>query len=204
MPVIKFFYVTRKTEDGGAATDFYADKESCQLACDIEERAGRALPTNKPQSIELEFDDAGKLLTPDFTLAELRQRLVETALVQPEPVKLPEAPVTTDAFTRAARPAPEAPAASALPNITSLDGKVIAFAGKLSINRPRMKEYARTLGVRVAGSVTENTDIVVVGEDAGIKLERAQEQGTLIITEAQWLELAKKFENKPKPGGFGI
>jgi len=69
-----------------------------------------------------------------------------------------------------------------------------------------MKDYARTLGVRVAGSVTENTDILIVGEDAGVKLERAQEQGsrTLIITEAQWLELAKRMEaNKPKPS-FGV
>jgi NAD-dependent DNA ligase len=205
MPLVKFFYVSRKTEDGGAEVDFYTDKEAAQLACDIEEKAGRALPNNKPKSIELEFSTEGLLLSPDATVRELRQKLIDTAMAQPQPeVKTPE-PVV-DQFSRASRPITQpAPAqGTPLPNITSLDGKVVAFAGKLSISRPRMKDYARTLGVRVAGAVTENTDILVIGEDAGMKLERAQENGTLVITEAQWLELAKKFEsNKPKPG-FGI
>lgn len=205
MAVVKFFYVSRKTETGGAEVDFYTDKEAAQLACDIEEKAGRAFENNKPKSIELEFDAAGVLLSPDATVRELRQRLIDTAMSQPQPeVKQPE--TVTDQFSRATRPTVQ-PAASAPSNpassITSLEGKVIAFAGKLSISRPRMKDYARTLGVRVAGAVTENTDILVVGEDAGLKLERAQEQGTMIITEAQWLDLAKRMESVKKPA-FGV
>lgn len=67
------------------------------------------------------------------------------------------------------------------------------------MSRPRVKEYAKSLGVIIAASVTENTDIVVVGEDAGLKLERAQEHGTVVISEAQWYELARRFEGKSKP-----
>lgn len=211
MSIGKFYYVPRKNEDGSIAVDFYTDKEAAQLACEIEEKAGRALPKNRPQAIELEFHTDGTLISPDATTAELRRRLLETVFA-PKPAaaveeKKEEAPVG-DQFSRAARQgvstALSAPAPDPLANITSLEGKVVAFAGKLSINRPRMKEYAKTLGVRVASSVTEDTDIVVLGEDAGIKLERAQEYGTLKVTEAQWLELARRMEAKqPKPS-FGI
>lgn len=207
MPVVKFFYTTRKTEEGGAEVDFYTDREAAQLACDIEEKAGRALPNNKPKSIELEFDTAGTLLSPDATIRELRQRLIETAMTPPPEVEKPAPAALPEQFSRAARDtAPTAAPGGADPGakITSIEGKVVAFAGKLSFSRPRMKAYARDLGVRVAGSVTENTDILVIGEDAGLKLERAQEQGTIILTEAQWLDLAKRMENKPKPGGFGM
>ncbi|MEZ0225644.1 MAG: BRCT domain-containing protein [Alphaproteobacteria bacterium] len=204
MPVVKFFYVPRKNEDGSVGVDFYVDKEAAQIACDIEEKAGRALPKNIPQSIELEFDNAGKLLSPDFTTQELRLKLIETALVVPPPVEINDAALPSEQFTRAARQAASAaqapaPEADALSQISSVSGKVIAFAGKLTISRPRMKEYARSLGCTVASAVTENTDILVIGEDAGIKQERAQEYGTTVITEAQWIELARRCENKPKP-----
>ncbi|TAL32251.1 MAG: hypothetical protein EPN97_10100 [Alphaproteobacteria bacterium] len=203
MPLGKFYYVPRKNEDGSIGVDFYTDKEAAQLACDIEEKAGRALPKNIPQFIELEFDNAGKLLSPDANLMELRLRLVETALVEKPAVQQPEVPLPSEHFSRAARVATAAqetaPEPDVLAQITSVAGKKIAFAGRLQMSRPRVKDYAQRLGAIVASSVTEDTNIVVVGEDAGIKLERAQEYGTIVITEAQWNELARRCENKPKP-----
>lgn len=203
MPVVKFFYVSRKRDDGSAEVEFYSDKEAAQLACDIEEKAGRAFPRNVPQSIELEFDNVGKLLTPDATTQELRLRLIETALAEKPAVKQEEAPLPSEHFSRAARIATSAqepaPQPDILSKITSVAGKKIAFAGKLQMSRPRVKDYAQRLGAIVASSVTEDTNIVVVGEDAGIKLERAQEYGTIVITEEQWNELARRCENKPKP-----
>ena len=46
-------------------------------------------------------------------------------------------------------------------------------------------------GGTVAGSVSKNTDFLVVGEDAGSKLDKAQKLGVRIISEAELLKLCK-------------
>lgn len=201
MAIGTFFYVTRNSSDGSVTVEFYADKETAELACEIEARSGNPQRNNKPQEIELEFDAMGKLLTPDATKQELRRQLTDLMLT-PAPVveqkKEPPAAVSKT-FSEAAQPAPVPAQESLADKIPSVAGKVIAFTGKLSMSRPRIKEYAKALGARVAGSVTENTDILVVGQDAGIKLENARELGTIIITEEQWNELALRSEKRPKP-----
>jgi len=133
MPVVKFFYFSRKTEDGGAEVDFYADKEAAQLGLRYRGKGRPRVFEQQAKSIELEFDAAGLLLTPDATIKELRQRLVETAMSQPQPeVKLPE--TVADQFSRVTRPvsqpAPAPSAANPASQITSLEGKVVAFAGQ--------------------------------------------------------------------------
>ncbi|MBX6323111.1 MAG: NAD-dependent DNA ligase LigA [Rhodospirillaceae bacterium] len=79
-----------------------------------------------------------------------------------------------------------APAAADSP----LAGKTIVFTGTLeSMTRHEAKARAEALGARVAGSVSKNTDYVVVGADAGSKAAKAAELGVTVLDEAAWLKL---------------
>jgi len=196
-----FFYTIRKADDGvNPYVEFYADEESASLACQIAERKGQALGDNKPQQIELAFDaKQGRLITPDATAAELRLQLAQL-----EPVKQSTPASVAEKFTREARGATIKPVAQETADptagITSLAGKTIVFTGKMSMSRPRLKEYAKQLGVTIATYVTETTDLVVLGEETGsMKMEQAGEYGTKIISEAQWLKLAERCEKSAAP-----
>lgn len=71
-----------------------------------------------------------------------------------------------------------------------LTGKTIVFTGTLStLSRPEAKARAERLGAKVTGSVTNKTDYVVVGEDAGSKAKAAKELGIHILSEDEFVAL---------------
>ena len=57
------------------------------------------------------------------------------------------------------------------------------LTGALSEPRDRIKERLSALGAKVAGSVSKKTDYVVVGEDAGSKLDKARALGVGVLDE---------------------
>lgn len=69
-------------------------------------------------------------------------------------------------------------------------GKIMVFTGTMhEMGRSEAKVKAETMGAKITGSVSKNTDYLVAGEDAGSKLKKAKELGVTILNEAEWLEL---------------
>jgi DNA ligase (NAD+) len=71
-----------------------------------------------------------------------------------------------------------------------LAGKQVVLTGTLqSMSRDEAKAKLRALGAKVAGSVSKKTDIVVAGENAGSKLDKAVSFGITVWEEAELLRL---------------
>ena len=76
---------------------------------------------------------------------------------------------------------------------TELTGKNIIFTGSLNqMTRSEAKSVAERLGMKVLSSISKNTDYVIVGEDAGSKLQKAQELNLNILSEEEWLEVVRR------------
>jgi DNA ligase (NAD+) len=70
---------------------------------------------------------------------------------------------------------------------SAIAGKTVVFTGTLeTMTRPEAKAQAEALGAKVAGSVSNKTDYVVVGADAGSKAAKAEELGVKTLTEQEW------------------
>jgi len=71
-----------------------------------------------------------------------------------------------------------------------LEGKSFVLTGTLStMSREEAKEKIQNHGGSVVSSISKNTNYVVVGENAGSKLDKAQKFGIEILSEEQFLEL---------------
>jgi DNA ligase (NAD+) len=69
-----------------------------------------------------------------------------------------------------------------------LEGKTFVLTGTLTtLTRDAAKEKLEMLGAKIAGSVSKKTNVVVAGESAGSKLDKAHELGVDIWDEARLL-----------------
>jgi len=69
-----------------------------------------------------------------------------------------------------------------------LSGLTFVITGTLpSLSRKEMSRIIEEAGGRIAGSVTRSTDYLVVGEDAGSKLDKAKELGIPLLSEPEVL-----------------
>ena len=75
-------------------------------------------------------------------------------------------------------------------------GKTVVATGKLvNYTREGIQSKLLSLGAKPAGSVSKNTDYLIVGEKAGSKLAKAKSLGVKVLTEEEFkymLTLAKK------------
>ena len=107
-------------------------------------------------------DALGRFFSEAHNSAAL-DRLLDQVTVEPEKVETEESPVT---------------------------GKTVVFTGSLErFTRDEAKARAQSLGAKVAGAVSKNTDYLVAGPGAGSKLKKAQELGVQVLSEDEWLAL---------------
>ncbi len=77
-------------------------------------------------------------------------------------------------------------------SLGALAGKTVVLTGTLpTLSRDEASELIRAAGGRTATSVSKKTDLVVAGEEAGSKLERARELGVPVIDEAELRRMLK-------------
>jgi len=74
-----------------------------------------------------------------------------------------------------------------------LTGQVVVITGTLAtMSREEAREAARAAGAAVTDSVSKKTTLLVVGEEAGSKLKKAQDLGVRIADETQFLQLLER------------
>ena len=74
--------------------------------------------------------------------------------------------------------------------VTAITGKTFVVTGTLpTLKRDEVKDMIRKAGGKVTDSVSKKTNFLVVGEDAGSKLEKARSLNVAILSEAEFLEL---------------
>lgn len=79
-------------------------------------------------------------------------------------------------------------------SVQPLLGQTFVLTGSLTnMTRDEAKNTLQMLGAKVSGSVSNKTSYVVVGDEPGSKLTKAQELGVKILDEKEFLELLKKY-----------
>ena len=61
-----------------------------------------------------------------------------------------------------------------------------------TLSRPKATEILENLGAEVVSSVSKNTDFVIVGQDAGSKLQKAISLNVKTLNEQEFLNYVNK------------
>ena len=82
---------------------------------------------------------------------------------------------------------------------SSFAGKTFLFTGGLDLwTRSEAEELVRTYGGQVASSVNKKLDVLVAGQEAGSKLEKARVLGVRVISEEEFRTLVEVAQNLVK------
>ena len=74
-------------------------------------------------------------------------------------------------------------------------GLTFVLTGTLpTLKREQAKEMIEKLGGKCSGSVSKKTSYVLAGEEAGSKLDKANELGITVINEEQFIKMTENQE----------
>ncbi|NKB61455.1 MAG: NAD-dependent DNA ligase LigA [Gammaproteobacteria bacterium] len=68
--------------------------------------------------------------------------------------------------------------------------KTVVLTGSLSMPRSDAKALLKSLGAKVTSSVSSKTDYLIAGEDAGSKMDKAQQLSVEVLDETEFLRLS--------------
>ncbi|WP_273399657.1 NAD-dependent DNA ligase LigA [Traorella massiliensis] len=81
-------------------------------------------------------------------------------------------------------------------NESMFTNKTVVLTGSLSLfTRDEARALLERLGANVASSVSKKTDLVIYGENAGSKLEKALQLNVSVMDEATFMEEVNKYES---------
>lgn len=84
------------------------------------------------------------------------------------------------------------PVAKLQPKSDKLSGKVFVLTGTLqNMTRDEASDIIKSHGGKTSSSVSKKTSFVLAGENAGSKLDKAENLGVIILTENDFLEMIK-------------
>ena len=84
------------------------------------------------------------------------------------------------------------PKSKSIKRSDKLEGKTFVLTGTLpTMTRDEASALIKSHGGKTSSSVSKNTDYVLAGENAGSKLDKAQNLGVIILTENDFLEMIK-------------
>ena len=79
----------------------------------------------------------------------------------------------------------------------SLLNQTVVVTGALrKYTREEVQELVEAAGGKLTGAVSKNTDLLVAGDKAGSKLEKATELGIKVLDEEEFIELIDKNKNE--------
>ncbi|MBQ9840966.1 MAG: NAD-dependent DNA ligase LigA [Erysipelotrichaceae bacterium] len=78
-------------------------------------------------------------------------------------------------------------------------GKTVVLTGSLQLyTRSEATSLLESLGAKVSGSVSKKTDLVIYGESAGSKLEKARSLNVAVMSEEEFNERLQEIESENK------
>ncbi len=78
-------------------------------------------------------------------------------------------------------------------------GKTVVLTGSLQLyTRSEATSLLESLGAKVSGSVSKKTDLVIYGESAGSKLEKAKSLNVAVMSEEEFNERLQEIESENK------
>lgn len=84
------------------------------------------------------------------------------------------------------------PTSKAKPKSNKLEGKIFVLTGTLqNMTRDEASAIIKSHGGKTSSSVSKKTSFVLAGENAGSKLDKAQDLGVIILTENDFLEMIR-------------
>jgi DNA ligase (NAD+) len=83
------------------------------------------------------------------------------------------------------------------PREGALAGKTVVITGTLpGVTREEAAERLAAAGAKVTGSVSKKTDLLLAGEEAGSKLEKARSLGVRVVSWQEMKEIIEGLKNE--------